>query len=233
MAPKGMRFPWLSGGGTIFTNLDIIWGMFVDMDVEKYRREFIERVVQARGAMKQSEMAESLNVPLSTYKSYERRSLIPHELLLPFCNATGTDLYWLLGNATLSSTRTLIEFLWETDAEHRLSGQRCPNLNDVGIDYEHDTVMGLRRWEIDGVDSKAKKMKPIMDRHEPLRNFTFRHTDNLGQCHEFQISGFPLFDKTGKFTGYRGTGRVSRIATKISMGRHGRQKAGGGRSGSG
>ena len=80
------------------------------------------------------------------------------------CNATGVDLHWLLGNATQSSSQTLIEFLWETDVEHRLSSQHCPNLNDVGIDYEHDKVMGLRRWEIDGVDSKAKKMKPIMDR---------------------------------------------------------------------
>jgi hypothetical protein len=142
-------------------------------------------------------------------------------------------LHWLLGNATRSSSQKLIEFLWETDAKHRLSSQHCPNLNDVGIDYEHDKVMGLRRWEIEGVDSKAKEMKSIMDRHKPLRNFTFRHTDKLGQCHEFQISGFPLFDKTGKFTGYRGTGSVSRIATKNLMVRHGRKKADGGRSGLG
>ena len=66
------------------------------MDVEKYRREFINRVVQARGKMKQKDVAEILNVPLSTYKSYERRTLIPHERLIPFCNATGVDLHWLL-----------------------------------------------------------------------------------------------------------------------------------------
>ena len=58
--------------------------MSIVMDVEKYRREFVNRVVQAGGAMKQSELAEILDIPLSTYKSYERRSLIPHERLLPF-----------------------------------------------------------------------------------------------------------------------------------------------------
>ncbi len=68
--------------------LEIIWETSVEsaeytaMDVEKYRREFINRVVQARGKMKQRELAEILNVPLSTYKSYERRSLIPHERLI-------------------------------------------------------------------------------------------------------------------------------------------------------
>jgi transcriptional regulator with XRE-family HTH domain len=187
------------------------------MDVEKYRREFINRVVQARGKMKQKEVAEILNVPLSTYKSYERRSLIPHERLLPFCNAMGVELHWLLGNETAEPSRAAIQYLWETDAEHRLAAQHCPNLNDAGIAYNHDRVMGLRRWEIPGVDSKALKMKAIMDRHKPLRNFTFRHTDDAGQCHEFQLSGRPVFDDTGKFTGYRGTGSATRIETKASV----------------
>ncbi len=207
----------------ISENLEVIWEMSFEatghtaMDVEKYRREFINRVVQARGKMKQRELAEILNVPLSTYKSYERRSLIPHERLIAFCKATDVDLHWLLGNETAEPSRALIQFLWETDAEHRLASQHCPNLNDVGIEYQHDRVMGLRRWEIPGVDAKARKMKAIMDRHKPLRNFTFRHIDDADQCHEFQLSGRPAFDDTGKFTGYRGTGSVTRIETTASM----------------
>jgi transcriptional regulator with XRE-family HTH domain len=196
------------------------------MDVEKYRREMINRVVQARGKMKQKDVAEILNVPLSTYKSYERRSLIPHERLIPFCNATGVDLHWLLDDQAAEPSRAVIQFLWETDAKHRLASQHCPNLNDAGIAYQHDRVMGLRRWEIPGVDAKALKMKAIMDRHKPLRNFTFRHTDDAGQCHEFQLSGRPVFNNTGKFTGYRGTGSVTRIETKASMAGHGLQKSG-------
>ena len=107
------------------------------MDVEKYRRELINRVVQARGKMKQKEVAEILSIPLSTYKSYERRSLIPHERLLPFCNATGVELHWLLGNETAEPSRALIQYLWETDAEHRLAAQHCPNLNDAAF-FLHD-----------------------------------------------------------------------------------------------
>ncbi len=212
--------------------LEVIWEMSVEsaeytaMDVEKYRREFINRVVQARGKMKQRELAEILNVPLSTYKSYERRSLIPHERLSAFCNATGVDLHWLLGIETAELRRLLVQFLWETDAEHRLESQHCPDLTGVGVAYNHDRVMGLRRWEIPGVDAEALKMKDIMDRHEPLLNFTFRHIDDMGQCHEFQLSGHPVFDDTGKFTGYRGTGCVIRIETKTSMAGHGLEKSG-------
>ena len=76
------------------------------------------------------------------------------------------------------------------------------------------------------MDAKALKMKAIMDRHKPLRNFTFRHTDDAGQCHEFQLSGRPVFNNTGKFTGYRGTGSVTRIETKASMADHGLEKSG-------
>ena len=212
--------------------LEVIWEMSVEsaeytaMDVEKYRREFINRVVQARGKMKQREVAEILDVPLSTYKSYERRSLIPHERLIAFCKATGVDLHWLVGDETAELRRPLVQYLWETDAEHRLAGEHCPDLNDFGVVEYHGRVMGRRRWEIPGVDAEVLKMQDIMDRHEPLLNFTFRHIDDIGQCHEFQLSGHPVFDDTGKFTGYRGTGSVTRIETKASMDDHGRQKSG-------
>ncbi len=78
------------------------------------------------------------------------------------------------------------------------------------------------------MDAEALKMKDILDRHEPLRNFTFRHIDDTGQCHEFQLSGHPVFDATGNFTGYRGTGSVARIETNASMAGHGLQQSGSG-----
>ncbi len=229
---KELQFPRRWCGSKISANLEVIWEMSVEftehtaMDVEKYRRELINRVVQARGKMKQRELAEILNVPLSTYKSYERRSLVPHERLIAFCNATSVDLHWLLGDETAELRQPLGQYLWETDAEHRLASQHCPDLNDAGVAYNHDRAMGLRRWEIPGVDAEALKMKGIMDRHEPLQDFTFRHTDETGQCHEFKLSGRPVFDDTGKFTGYRGTGSVTRIETKASMAGHGLQESG-------
>ena len=66
-------------------------------DVEKYRREFVCRVVDARGSKTQVEIAQLLDTPLPTYKSYERRSLIPHERLQRFCDITGVSIEWLLG----------------------------------------------------------------------------------------------------------------------------------------
>jgi hypothetical protein len=115
MAAEGMQFPRRWDGYIISENLEVIWEMsfeatgYTAMDVEKYRRELINRVVEARGDMKQREVAEILNIPLSTYKSYERRSLIPHERLSAFCNATGADLHWLLGIGTAELRQPLMQ----------------------------------------------------------------------------------------------------------------------------
>jgi len=82
------------------------------MDVEKYRREFVNRVVDARGDKTQVEIARLLDIPLPTYKSYERRSLIPHERLQKFCDITGVGIEWLLGFATAEPIPESIQFLW-------------------------------------------------------------------------------------------------------------------------
>ena len=187
------------------------------MDVEKYRREFVNRVVDARGDKPQKEMARLLDIPLPTYKSYERRSLVPHALLKRYCDITGVEIEWLLGFKTAEPIPKSIQFLWETDAKHRLSEQQCPNLTVFGISHDHDQVMGLCRWDIPGVDAKTKKMKPIMDKHRPLRDFKFTHTDDTGQCREFRISGQPKFDNKGNFTGYRGTGIIAMVNAQLRI----------------
>ena len=185
------------------------------MDVEKYRREFVNRVVDARGDKTQVEMARLLDIPLPTYKSYELRSFIPHARLQKFCDITGVGIDWLLGFTTAEPIPESIQFLWETDAKHRLSAQQCPNLTSFGISHDDDQVMGSCRWDIPGVDAKTKKMKPIMDKHRPLKDFVFTHTDDTGQRREFIISGQPKFDNKGNFTGYRGTGIIAMIDAKL------------------
>ena len=52
---------------------DVLLGITA-MDVEKYRREFVCRVVDARGDKTQVEIVRLLDIPLPTYKSYERRA---------------------------------------------------------------------------------------------------------------------------------------------------------------
>lgn len=64
----------------------------------QYRKEFAERVKAARvlSTKTQGEIADELGVKLNTYQTWETRALLPHQHIVPFCRATGTDIFQLL-----------------------------------------------------------------------------------------------------------------------------------------
>ena len=64
----------------------------------QYRKEFAERVKAARITSRktQNQIADELGVKLNTYQTWESRTLMPHQHLIPFCYATRTDAYFLL-----------------------------------------------------------------------------------------------------------------------------------------
>lgn len=63
-----------------------------------YRKEFAERVKGARAlsGKTQQKIADELGVKLNTYQTWEGRTLMPHQHIIPFCYATQTDAYLLL-----------------------------------------------------------------------------------------------------------------------------------------
>lgn len=50
------------------------------------------RIKRAEAGYTQAAMADLLGLKLSTYKTYERRTPLPHDLLLRFCGATGVKI---------------------------------------------------------------------------------------------------------------------------------------------
>ncbi len=74
-----------------------------------FKRRFYERVKRIREScrMTQQEMADILRIGLSRYQKYETRSYLPHDLILPFCIATGfTPTFLFTGRAEQSLTAT-------------------------------------------------------------------------------------------------------------------------------
>lgn len=70
----------------------------------QYRKEFSERVKAARITSRktQSQIADELGVKLNTYQTWEGRTLMPHQHLIPFCYATRSDAYFLLTGVPFS-----------------------------------------------------------------------------------------------------------------------------------
>jgi len=81
------------------------------------------------------------------------------------------------------------------------------------------TAIGKARWELDYVnmdESVWAAHKAQLERHEVFRDFETTRLDENGKIVYWSISGVPIFDATGRFTGYRGTGRDTTEMRRVS-----------------
>ncbi|HEV2617671.1 MAG TPA: PAS domain S-box protein [Candidatus Acidoferrales bacterium] len=108
--------------------------------------------------------------------------------------------------------RTLIQFsfdvYWETDAQHRFIRQefaeRLAEAPPAGSE------IGKTRWEVPYLEPDAeswRKHREILDAHLPFRDFELARPSPEGGKRYVSVSGLPVFDKWGRFIGYRGVGR--------------------------
>lgn len=100
------------------------------------------------------------------------------------------------------------DWFWEQDENFRFvtfSGERAVSAAGVG-----DGLIGKTRWELNQKpveDSVWAAHKAQLERHEVFRDFEVNRIVPDGQIVYATISGAPIFDASGRFTGYRGTGR--------------------------
>src|SRR5687767_7910868 len=99
------------------------------------------------------------------------------------------------------------DWLWEIDADYRFTMDtgRRPRGGLIGAD-----LIGLRRWEMPGVDSKDPiwdRYRATLDARGSFRNFEFSYGGQNGRRFHASINGHPLYGRDGQFIGYRGTAR--------------------------
>jgi PAS domain S-box-containing protein len=108
--------------------------------------------------------------------------------------------------------RTLVQFsfdvYWETDAQHRFIRQEfAEGLADAPAP---GSEIGKTRWEVPYLepDEEAwRKHRETLDAHLPFREFELARPTPEGGKRYVSVSGLPVFDKSGRFLGYRGVGR--------------------------
>ena len=125
-------------------------------------------------------------------------------------------------NQTLVSTTNLIsenralrdfaelssDWFWEQDAEFRFT--RFFGLSTELLRRKQVDFIGRRRWDmpISGIsaDQLAEHIATY-ERHEPFRNFIYEVPGEDGMPQYYSVSGAPVFNQQGLFTGYHGVGR--------------------------
>ncbi|MDP2447964.1 MAG: PAS domain S-box protein [Polaromonas sp.] len=115
-----------------------------------------------------------------------------------------------------SLTQLSSDWYWELDDQFRFtrmsSGAARFGRLPAGSGSQQAQIseyIGRTRWDID--DNPRNKAvwavhRAQLDNHETFRDFEYERVDLDGQCIFFSISGEPVFDMDGKFTGYRGVG---------------------------
>jgi diguanylate cyclase (GGDEF)-like protein/PAS domain S-box-containing protein len=69
--------------------------------------------------------------------------------------------------------------------------------------------LGKTRWELDIrlTPEQWSAHRTTLEAHLPFRHLEYDISGEYGEVRWYSISGDPLFDETGRFTGYHGTGR--------------------------
>lgn len=100
------------------------------------------------------------------------------------------------------------DWYWEQDEAHRLLHTSNTVWAEHG--FNQRTVIGLRRWEMGGVqydDPQAwQKHIDTLNRHQAFRDFEYAIKLPDGELCWASITGEPIIDGQGKFHGYFGTG---------------------------
>ena len=111
-------------------------------------------------------------------------------------------------NARLQIFSTQTAFwMWETDGEHRFV-HVSDNVQDIcGIPV--DEVLASNWLEtVKGHDTPDWKAHAAdLEAYRPFGSFRFERHDVGGTVRHHVLSGWPVFDQTGRFRGYRGVGR--------------------------
>jgi PAS domain S-box-containing protein len=108
--------------------------------------------------------------------------------------------------------RALVQFsfdvYWESDAQHRFIRQEfAEGLVDAPAP---GSEIGKTRWEVPYLEPDAeawRQHRETLDAHLPFRDFEHARPTPDGGRRYVSVSGLPVFDKTGRFIGYRGVGR--------------------------
>jgi PAS domain S-box-containing protein len=106
-----------------------------------------------------------------------------------------------------SLTQLSSDWYWEQDENFGLKFMSRRMGERTGL--EAAAFTGRKRWDqpaLNLTDADWAAHKAQLERHEPFRDFEMERANPAGGTRWISVSGEPIFDARGRFTGYRGVG---------------------------
>jgi diguanylate cyclase (GGDEF)-like protein/PAS domain S-box-containing protein len=107
-----------------------------------------------------------------------------------------------------SLTHLSSDWFWEQDAEYRFT--RLEGLKVTGGDplLRERRLLGMTRWEGgQEIEGGWEAHRALLEAHKPFHDVLMWRTIQDGSTRFVRVSGEPMFNADGRFTGYRGVGR--------------------------
>jgi PAS domain S-box-containing protein len=150
---------------------------------------------------------------LGALEFFSRAALPADPWLLDFGASLGSQIGQLMARREAEARfRSLIQlssdWYWEQDEELRFTMLSDGMTEKVGVATED--FIGKTRWETSSVDLSDADWaahKATLEARLPFRDFEMGRRDAKGGIYYVSISGEPMFDEAGRFSGYRGVGR--------------------------
>mgnify|MGYP003669919399 CR=1 FL=1 len=98
------------------------------------------------------------------------------------------------------------DWVWETDAGHRYTYLSKRFEQIVGLSTAEFLGRQRREFATAEIDEHWRRHFDDLAMHRPFRDFEYVFRGPDGKDRHFRVNGKPVFDASGRFTGYRGTG---------------------------
>ncbi|MFY9315756.1 MAG: PAS domain S-box protein [Burkholderiales bacterium] len=108
-----------------------------------------------------------------------------------------------------SLTELSSDFFWEQDERFRYV-ERVGATHDRHGPYFLEAEIGRTRWELPSLnmtEADWARHRADLEAHREFRDLVIERPGDGGNSRFISISGRPVFDKDGRFRGYRGTGK--------------------------
>ena len=102
------------------------------------------------------------------------------------------------------------DWFWQEDENYRFLEISDKVNRPGGETVSQLSAVGKTLWELDHISMNAQawaEHKAQRERRDTFRNFEIPQLGRGGKTRYLSISGMPVFDAAGRFTGYRGVGR--------------------------
>ena len=117
-------------------------------------------------------------------------------------------------------THVSSDFYWETDTEHRFIQHTYNTTVHADLALQKPHFIGLHPWDTPFVspdEAGWQAHRALLDAHLPFRKFEIARCQTDYTVCYLSVSGDPVFNAAGEFTGYRGVGTDITERNNISI----------------